>query len=581
MLISVILYTIKPMDDRPFFMRQPKWQIVIVILVGFLLYLFLINKLGGVEKNFWPTTIDLIIFFPGFLAFIFFFAQFVAPVQKIKEERIEVFVRLWRYLVGDHGPAVLIENGSAKSREREMNKKGAGILILDTASAALLRNDVSFTRAVGPGVVFTHHDRNTGQSEYSAGSLDLRRQSEYYGPREEEDPFSDQKKDEKGRIVEKDPDYQERQKRRMLTSGLTRDGIEVVPNVFVSFGLDTVEENPPPAVRKTQSARSGSADTLRSDTLEQLRGDLHEFNRSLGEIIPFLKTGAPIDEDESGNLPYEPVPLNPKGQPAAAQDSGRGKLKKIEDVRRDRTEFDFSEPSARRAIGYEAVDPTSKDNNDRYRVEWKKLPGLLAIDVWREVIHMFTVEQLFSELGAGWTLPGALPGKPLTGIEFITRYLSLRLTSQTVPSLGLDGKPGGPMTSREFQILKGRGVSVKMVTLINPRLPSDFEEKIIQRWINIYLPKAQAERLELDNDQANVRSSAKKQAIIDYAQAVSRHASQLAPGVRYDTNPILIKLLKDTLAFLNRPGLNSVTDQEKIAAINIINWLNEHSESHD
>lgn len=562
-------------------MRQPKWQIVIVMLLGFLIYLYLVNKLGGVQANFWPTTIDLIIFFPGFLVFIFFFAQFVAPVQKIKEERVEVFVRLWRYLVGDHGPAVLIENGATKSREREMNKKGAGILILDTASAALLRNDVSFTRAVGPGVVFTHHDRNTGQSEYSAGSLDLRRQSDYYGPREEEDPFADQKKDEKGRPVEKDPDYQERQKRRMLTSGLTRDGIEIVPNVFVSFGLDSAGENPAPAVSKTRTSRAGSRDTLQSDTMEQLRSDLHEFNRSLGQLIPFLRSTTAGEEEESSIVPYEPIPLDRKVQPAANPDSGRGKLKKIEDVRRDRTEFDFSEPSARRAIGYEAVDPTSKDNNDRYRVEWKKLPGMLAIDVWREVIHMFTVEQLFSELGSAWTLPGSQSTKPPTGIEFITRYLSLRLTSPSVPRLGLDGKPGAPMPSPEFKILKERGVAVKMVTLINPRLPGDFEEKIIQRWINIYLPKAHAERMELDNDQANVRSSAKKQAIIDYAQAVSRHASQLAPGVRYETNPILIKLLKDTLAFLNRPGLNSVTDQEKIAAINIINWLNEHSESHD
>jgi hypothetical protein len=101
------------------------------------------------------------------------------------------------------------------------------VIVLDSASAAVLRNPTSFTRAVRPGIVFTRKD------EFVVEAVDLRRQTKPQpplGPRDEENPFEP-----KGQ--ESDDAYAERQARRHETSGLTRDGIEVVPNIMAAFIL--------------------------------------------------------------------------------------------------------------------------------------------------------------------------------------------------------------------------------------------------------------------------------------------------------------------------------------------------------
>ena len=99
------------------------------------------------------------------------------------------------------------------------------------ADGAVLRTKATFTRSIGPGLVFT------GRGEYLAGATDLHRRlwpNPPLGPRgEDEDPFADW--DERGEAVEA---FQERQKRRMETAALTRDGVEIVPNISAVSCLD-------------------------------------------------------------------------------------------------------------------------------------------------------------------------------------------------------------------------------------------------------------------------------------------------------------------------------------------------------
>jgi hypothetical protein len=140
--------------------------------------------------------------------------------------------RLVKYMLGTGGQAIFIENGIEKKRPGEAGRRGPGVFVLDTASGAVLRNDVAFTRVIGPGLTFT------SGSEYLAGAVDLHRQTQpipALGPLGNEDPFASRRRE------ETDEEYQQRQVRRLETSGLTRDGVEVVPNFSVTFRLEGFE----------------------------------------------------------------------------------------------------------------------------------------------------------------------------------------------------------------------------------------------------------------------------------------------------------------------------------------------------
>lgn len=183
---------------------------------------------GSVDQKVWQTFLfigmDLLLLLASLFFFLAFFVQFVLPVRTL-QERSQAIQRLLTYLRGRHGPALFVQDGIVHQRHREESRRGPGVVLLDTASAAVLRNPHAFTRAVGPGIVFTHRE------EYLAGTLDLHRQIRSLGPHENEDPFQPVVKDERSEA------FAERQKRRYTTSGLTRDGVEIVPNISASFGL--------------------------------------------------------------------------------------------------------------------------------------------------------------------------------------------------------------------------------------------------------------------------------------------------------------------------------------------------------
>jgi hypothetical protein len=149
----------------------------------------------------------------------YFFSQFVLPVQT-REERQEIFHRVRS---GPHGPALFIKNGEVVASHGEEKKRGSGVILIDTASAAVLRTDTEICRTIGPGITFT------GEGEYIAGTVDLRLQLQTMGPIPGDDPFA--------ASTDFNKHYLEVQNRRRETSGLTRDGFEVVPIISVKFSV--------------------------------------------------------------------------------------------------------------------------------------------------------------------------------------------------------------------------------------------------------------------------------------------------------------------------------------------------------
>ncbi|MEW6568977.1 MAG: hypothetical protein AB1449_12590 [Chloroflexota bacterium] len=138
-------------------------------------------------------------------------SQFVLPVRTLTE-RATVIGRLLRHLAGLSGPVVFVHNGRSKESSREAGRRGPGVLLVDFASAAVLRTDVRFTGAVGPGLTFT------GPGERLAEALDLRRQIRTLPATQPTTP-------------------EEAQDQRGTSLAVTRDGMLISAELQVTFML--------------------------------------------------------------------------------------------------------------------------------------------------------------------------------------------------------------------------------------------------------------------------------------------------------------------------------------------------------
>jgi hypothetical protein len=198
------------------------WIRMIAGLVGFLFIYLLLGIWADAESRKLSWLIEPPIFCLGSIFWLVFFAQFVIPIRTITQ-RFGIVKRLFHYLFQSHGPTIFVENGQVKEMRYEDSQRGPGIIWLDSASAAVLRTATSFLPAKGPGLIFTE----IGQ--YIAATVDLHTQRQTIGPYENENPLT---------IPKEHPDYREIQQRRWETSGMTRDGIEIIASFNILFKVD-------------------------------------------------------------------------------------------------------------------------------------------------------------------------------------------------------------------------------------------------------------------------------------------------------------------------------------------------------
>lgn len=473
--------------------RDPVRQIVYVLIGSGIVYAILVYRLG------WPTAEDFIfyyaikifvalrrlpseftekipgnmaaisldfwIFFFTFIGSLAFFSQFVLPLKN-NRERFSAFWRLILYIIKSHGPAVFIENGDVRQRKREAQKRGPGVILLDTASAAVLRSPLAFTRAVGPGTVFTN------KFEKVAGSVDLHRQSQFIGPHPDEDPFKGQGKDE----IEED--FKSRQLRRWETSGLTRDGMEVVPNIFVLFKLES-------------------------------------------------------KPDEGG------------------------------------TSFGYNQESVWRAVIHEGVDPIKDRGDDKRSVSWNKLPAYLVVDLWREYLRKFTLDELFT-----YTTINPDDGVRKTAYQIIVESIRRRMTNPRVEDLDDLGKPTGKtIPSREYDLLRERGLKVFAALVINLRFPDPVDEHLIALWRANWLDRAREEARFVQQRRRLEEMKGFNMALVDFSESAIRLlASHLHSKPELDES--LEYLLRGILdeCILDTELLQHLTNETQEIS-DLINWV--------
>ncbi|MFN3491376.1 MAG: hypothetical protein ACK40V_04060 [Anaerolineales bacterium] len=178
--------------------------------------------------------IDLIATFIMLEGLTYFFSQFVLPIQNEKDRR-EIYTRVREFESGKRGPILFVKNGRVIKHEHENNKRGKGVIVLDTASAVVLRTDTEIVGPVGPGIRFTKANEyiisHTKNGKEEPIGVDLRTQWQFIGPHASDQPLLNP-------FPISNPKYAiEVERRRKQTVGLTRDGFEISATISIKFNV--------------------------------------------------------------------------------------------------------------------------------------------------------------------------------------------------------------------------------------------------------------------------------------------------------------------------------------------------------
>jgi len=335
------------------------------------------------------------------------------------------------------------------------------VIILDTASAAVLRTPVKYKGAIGPGIAFT--ERN----DLIAGIVDLHIQSQNIGPRQEEDPFAPQQKG------ESNASYEARMARRNETLAVTRDGIQICVNVSVRFKLDS-------------------------------------------------KPG-------EGNSAYGYNPI-----------------------------------SVEKAIIGQSINFEKPDDNPDRITSWKWYPINLTVDILREYISKYTLNEIFP-----------LSKSDINLIDLISNQIRQRLTQSHYYKIDSYGKElNETVFSKEFDLLTKRGIKFIDLSITNLRLPAQIEEELHARWRTSWMDVANKEKKIVEQEQAIQSLSGQDQALMDYAYGASKHLGSYPETINFSPKELLISLLKGNLDTISQdPELSSLLGSEYKDISELIEWV--------
>lgn len=541
-----------PLTKRPWFYIAA-WLVILLVAYGWQIW-----RMGGVQASLPAILFDLVCVFPVLLIlWMAFFAQFTLPVQTF-EDRLKVFSRLLADLFGGHGPALFIENGEIKEHSGERFKKGPGVVWLDSASAAVTRTSVKIKQTLGPGVHFLD------SGEYIAGTVDLHIQTQTLGPKEDEDPF----------VEASEEGYDQAVERRKMVSALTRDGIEVIPTISISFRVNT---------------------------------------------------GFPREGEPGSRFGY-----------------------RTGITRKARENEERDKEAIRKAILGEGVNPYKTTEMTRRRVAWNELPASLAVDLWREYVSKFTLDELFKpeqliqprpptppepveeeidplsqpfeltpeqsslqrrylrslrdinvfiakairwmEEGAPKDLKSsassaidvlrqgtAVKSEPVKGtaLQVVNEMVHLRLTTPEVAELNDNGvRVAGTVESPEYRLLQNRGIVVLSVSISNLRFQKDIEEKIIEKWSASWLKNAEAEKKQIERRQNIIKSAGQEKAIRQYTDLLTRDLLRKKPANAKESLKTL--LMRTRTIIIHNDQLRKDMTEEQQALEDILRWVEEN-----
>jgi len=403
--------------------------VIFPLFISLYIIYLLINSRGIVNVT--NILVDSSLFIFSFLAFLFFFSIFIFPAKEIKDFS-PIIKRVFLFMTERHGPISQVNNGIKVEKHGGFIKSNPGLILVDSSSAAIIRRTTSYHRTVGPGIIFTR------KNEIIADTVDLQMQKKFIGPLEGENPFSTRQK------YEKTESYLSRIQRAEETKAVTRDGIEIIATLSLTFKL---KSNP-----------------------------------------------------------------------------GEGK-----------SPFGYNPLSVERAILGQIVDLNTVRKGPI--MSWASIPGLLTVDIWRELIHKYKLSELFQENGSLF--------------DYCIKNIQSRLTQPKNEEIDEYGKLTGNQTqSREFQFLEDRGIDFLEIQLRQLFLPQEIENGLIHQW--------ESAMLKISIEEKTILSRLRDQATSDGKQSGKKFIVDM-------TSQIINKLSAEGLLTSKNLINHSISNYENIS----------------
>lgn len=518
------------------FYHRPWFYLIFPPILVVILYFFTAPQNVDYRVHVWGVARNLAIYLALLTIWLAFFAQFILPVQTFRD-RQKIFNRLIIYLLGRHGPAIFIHNGQQIKGEGEEQKKGPGVLWLDSASAAVTRTATEIKQTIGPGVHFTD------KGEFIAGTVDLHIQTHSINFKDSENPFAEKKDD------QSPEEYRQMQDRRKMVSALTRDGIEVIPNISVTFRVNT---------GFPQEDEPGSRFGYRTGETREAKENEKKDKEAIFQAI--VGQGIKIDlsasnESARKRLAWNELPLS------LAIDVWREYAAKF-----TLDEF-FTTAQIIQPPENGTKQPATEEAKPASGAKDFHRSGVAAIfgeinSLMSKVIEKFETKKDKKHPqkpnAPEATTPNADKKKEpqtKTALQVINDMVKARLTQSEVDYLDDYGKPDSrkeQIESDEYKLLKSRGLIVQNVSISNLKLHPTVDEQLTKQWSANWLSNAKAESDQIDRKRSIIETIVREQALIKYADALSREINELA-----ERQPPKIKDLLKTLFMRTRALIRS------------------------
>jgi hypothetical protein len=159
-----------------------------------------------------------------------------------------------------------------------------------------------------------------------------------------------------------------------------------------------------------------------------------------------------------------------------------------------------------------------------------------------------------------------------TALQVINEMVKARLTQPRVDILDEHGvRVPGTTESMEFELLQDRGIQVLSVNIGNLRFNPTIEETIISRWSTTWLLNAKAESDQVERKRNLIETAGHEQAIRQYADFLSKDLMQKRPvGIKETLKALL---LRTRTLIINNPQLRQRMTEEQQDLEDIIRWI--------
>jgi len=169
------------------------------------------------------------------------------------------------------------------------------------------------------------------------------------------------------------------------------------------------------------------------------------------------------------------------------------------------THFKGHTESAWRAVTHQPLDAEKaarEGAGDESLLDWGWLPAYLAVDIWREYLQRFRLEDLFAPVRDN-----------KTALQIILEAINERLTKPKYRELGSEGTwTGAELPSREYALLQQRGIRVKTVVIPEILLSEEMEQALMERWISNWRILVMEERKNVERRRKLARKRGEEEA---------------------------------------------------------------------